>query len=131
MNRSAVCDLICFYLSNVSSCHSMVIVLCCPKQRFDFRGMRQHLLSCGGAWTFCNEKLISKGEKRKLYRWVCFLKDAVSQTQLLSGNDVCKWLHMRSSDLPHNVIATPCCYIYRPDCFHCFCFARRPNFVNH
>ena len=51
-----------------------------------------------------HEKLISKGEKRKLYRWVCFLKDAVSQTKLLSGNDVCKWLHMRSSDLPHNAL---------------------------
>ena len=51
-----------------------------------------------------NEKLLSKGENRTLYRWVCFVKQSVEQTALLQDQAVDKWLHTRSNDLPDRAL---------------------------
>ena len=53
--------------------------------------------------NFLHEKLTSKGEKRKLYRWICFFRESVLQTKLVLEN-VEEWLHMRKNDLPHNAL---------------------------
>ena len=47
--------------------------------------------------SYLHEKLLAKGEKRILYRWVCFFQESVNQTGLLEGQD---WLHKKTNTLP-------------------------------
>ena len=53
--------------------------------------------------SYLHERLLSKGENRKLYTWVCFFREAVKRTQLLE-EDSDLWVRVRGCDLPQNAL---------------------------
>ena len=51
-----------------------------------------------------HESLVSRGEKRSLYRWVCFVRHGVEQTRMLSDLNTEQWLHTNSNSLPEGAL---------------------------